>query len=443
MNRTGGGSFAVWVVALAALAGAAAAAEPPARLSLAEAVRRAAAESPAARIGALRSEQAARRPAQSLGALLPSISGTASTSNRTFNLRAQGFPLPPGLPDVIGPIDNVDTRVRVTETVLDLSAWQKWRAAGLGSVAGRADRDASAEAAAQAGALAWLFAARGEARVGARRQDLALAAELLRLAREQHAAGASPAIDTTRAGTQWAAARGALLVAENERDRARLELARALGLDPARPPEPADSLTDASAATAVPADQDAALAMAHAHRPELAAQLARLRRSRAEQSATSLERLPRLDAAADWGLSGQHVDDWQDTRSWSLGLTLPLVDGGRREARVAEQAALVREEAERDRDLRDQVLADVRAALLDLASNEEQRLVADDRMRLAEEEVAQASERFTSGVAGNIEVIDAQVSMLRARDAEIDARFALAAARVALARAAGVARELH
>jgi outer membrane protein TolC len=46
-------------------------------------------------------------------------------------------------------------------------------------------------------------------------------------------------------------------------------------------------------------------------------------------------------------------------------------------------------------------------------------------------------------VAGNIEVIDAQVSLVRARDTDIDARFAAAAARVALARAVGSTRQLH
>ena len=64
-------------------------------------------------------------------------------------------------------------------------------------------------------------------------------------------------------------------------------------------------------------------------------------------------------------------------------------------------------------------------------------------MALAEAELAQARERFTSGVSGNIEVINAQTSLVRARDAQIDARYAIAAARVAVARAAGVARTLH
>jgi outer membrane protein TolC len=64
-------------------------------------------------------------------------------------------------------------------------------------------------------------------------------------------------------------------------------------------------------------------------------------------------------------------------------------------------------------------------------------------MRLAGDEIAQARERFASGVAGNIEVIDAQASLFRARDALIDARAAVVNARVALARAAGTARTLH
>jgi len=46
-------------------------------------------------------------------------------------------------------------------------------------------------------------------------------------------------------------------------------------------------------------------------------------------------------------------------------------------------------------------------------------------------------------VTGNIEVINAQSSLIRARDTEIDARYAAVTARVSLARAVGVARTLH
>ena len=58
-------------------------------------------------------------------------------------------------------------------------------------------------------------------------------------------------------------------------------------------------------------------------------------------------------------------------------------------------------------------------------------------------EVSEARQRFRAGVAGNIEVINAQSSLLRARDADIDARFAAVTARIALARSVGSARTLH
>lgn len=431
-----------WILLLIAAATRAHGA-PAQPLSLGDAVARATREASVVRMADARAQQSSERVAQARAALLPSLGGAASVGQRTFNLKAQGFPLPGSLPDVIGPIDNVDARVRVVQPVVDMAAWQRWRAAGVGADVGRADLATTTETAAQAAALAWLRAARATAVVEARRQDLLLALELQRLAREQHAAGVSPAIDTTRASTQAVASRAALLVAENQRDRARLDLARALALNTDTPVVPADTLSDALANTRAPLEREAALALARTQRPELAGERARLDRARRERSATALERLPRVDAAADWGLSGQHTDDWKSTRSVALGVSWPLFDGLRREARLAEQGASVREATVRANDLDDQVRAEVEAALLDLDSGREQVVVALERLRLADEEVSQAAERFRNGVAGNIEVINAQLSLLRARDAEIDARFAVAAARVALARATGVAREIH
>jgi outer membrane protein TolC len=175
----------------------------------------------------------------------------------------------------------------------------------------------------------------------------------------------------------------------------------------------------------------------------LAAEQARLQRSRTERSAIAAERLPHLDVVADWGVSGIHWNEAFPTRQYGAALSLPLVDGLRREARIAEQASIGREAEVRLRDLDDQIVADVHAALLDLASGDEQRRVAEERVSLAEAELAQARERFTSGVTGNIEVINAQAALVHARDALIDARYAIAAAHVAVARAAGVARTLH
>jgi outer membrane protein len=418
------------------------------RLSLAQAVALASGKSPAVVAAQQRTREAEARVGQSRAALLPSLTGQATMTDRTFNLYALGieFPSVPGsppLPALQGPVWDSEARIKLTQPVLDLAAWQKLRASRLGALGARADEGVSTEAAAQAAAAAYLRATRADAVLRAREEDLELARALQALAEAQLAAGTSPAIDVTRARTQVAASQGALLVARNQRDRSRIDLARALGLDPASAPEPADTLSDGMAVTDVPADAGAAVAFALDHRNEVRGEQARLARARADRTATLSERLPRVDASADWGNSGQHYGDAIATRTYALAVTLPILDGFKREGRLAEQAALVKENETRAQDVRDQVAAEVAGAQLDLSSGLEQLRVSAERLRLALDEVAQATERFTSGVAGNIEVIDAQATLVRARDADIDARFAVASARVALARAAGVARDIH
>jgi outer membrane protein len=150
-----------------------------------------------------------------------------------------------------------------------------------------------------------------------------------------------------------------------------------------------------------------------------------------------------VDVAADYGFSGGDPVEGLGTHTLAVQVSVPLWDGNRREARVAEQHAVVSEAGVRAADLRAQIAGEVRSALLDVASAAEQAGIAAERLALAEAEVSQARERFSNGIAGNIEVINAQQSLVRARDAVIDAQYAAAAARVALARATGQAASLR
>jgi outer membrane protein len=84
----------------------------------------------------------------------------------------------------------------------------------------------------------------------------------------------------------------------------------------------------------------------------------------------------------------------------------------------------------------------VRGALLDLRAAREQTEAAGERLHLAEQEVAQARDRFRAGVSGNADVITASLSLNAARTAYVDALAAAQSARVALARAQGVVTEL-
>jgi outer membrane protein TolC len=418
------------------------------RLSLAGAVEMATHQNASVEIAGLRVSEAKSRLTQSHAVFFPGLNGTASGVNRTFNIKALGFTFPafpgvPAFPDLIGPVTVVDARLQVTQTLFDYASWVRVREAGEGVKLSEAERTQTAESAAENAARRYVAVARGVAIVAARQQDLDLARELADLAAHQERAGVSPGIDVTRAQTQVATSRAQLLLAQNTLARSRMELARALGIDPDAAIEVADSLTDNLAASAVPAELAPAVALAYERRPELRAERLRGDRAKSEKLAIQTERLPRLEALADWGVSGQNVPDAIPTYSVGLAVTMPLLDGGRREGRVNEQNAMLREAEVREDDLRRQVSLEVNTALLDLASGRDQAENARERLRLAQEELSQARERFANGVAGNIEVIDAQSSLIRAREVDIDARAAIALARVSLARAAGVSQTLR
>jgi outer membrane protein TolC len=124
-------------------------------------------------------------------------------------------------------------------------------------------------------------------------------------------------------------------------------------------------------------------------------------------------------------------------------LSLPIFDGFRREGRIQEQEAATRELDVRRRDLEQQASMDVRGALLDLAAAKEALTASRERLRLAEQEVAQARERFRAGVAGNADVVTAALTLNAARSQYVDVLTALQQARVSLARAEGAVTQLR
>jgi outer membrane protein TolC len=414
------------------------------RLSFEDAVGRATVGAPAVTLAGARADEARARVRQARAPLLPDLSATGSWVSQTLNPQAFGFKFPGfALPRILGPFDLYDGRLHLRQALFDYAGTVRVRASRSLLSSAQSDSSLAVEAAAQAAAASYLRAARAQAVVGARAADSTLAAELVRLAQAQKDAEVGTTIDVTRAQTQLVASQGALVVARNELERARIDLARSLGLPPETPIELRDTLAAALPVVDLPVDRDSLVALALARRPDLQSEQSRGLAARRTASAISAERLPRLDLAADYGAIGLAPLDAIATRQVAVQVTVPILDGFRRESRHAEQEAVVRGSDIRAEDLRRQIAADVDGARLDLASAGEQQTIARERLALAQAELDQARERFKAGVAGNIEVIQAQSSLVRARDTDIEARFAAATARVALAGAVGVARLLH
>jgi len=400
----------------------------------------------AARIGArqnaqaiqarYRADQANARIRQSRADLLPSASGYAAENGRSYNSATFGIDFPGFDPagSVIGPVNIFDVRGKITETFLDFGAIQRLKGAKTTARAFGATAANEAEISAQNAANAYLRAQRADAQLSARQADSVLADSLVGIANEQLRAGVGVGLDVTRAQSQFATVRAQLIVARNERDRAKLDLLRALGQPLTANVSLADSLSTLVIGDTT-IDEASAIDAAMRSRPDLRAADEQIHAAEQQVTAIKAERLPSLSAFGDYGYIGK--DRLLGTYDWGIQVSIPIFDGLRREARIEEAKAMTNEIDVRRRDLRQQAAIEVRGALLDLASARQEADAVREALRLAQQEVAQAQERFRAGVSGNADVITASLSLNSARTQAVDALSSYQSAKVALARAVG------
>jgi outer membrane protein TolC len=161
----------------------------------------------------------------------------------------------------------------------------------------------------------------------------------------------------------------------------------------------------------------------------------------AEQSARSARTaaLPSLVLDASAGANGPSFDHTHGVYSAAAMVRVPIYTGGLIGGRKAEaEAQAARARAVMD-DLRTRIEYEVRTILLDLQATSRQTLVAREAVGLAEAQLEQTRDRFSAGVASGVEVVQAQESVAAAHESYIASLLADNVARVALARALGVA----
>ena len=407
-------------------------------LSLGDAARMAARQSATAQEAYFQAAQSAAQVTLARSDLLPNVSAYAMEHGVTINTATFGFALPgldPG-GQLLGPVNTIDVRGKLSQTIFDWAALSRLRSAKSTAVASNATASDVAEQAAVVASLAYLRAQRADAQLAAREADSVLADSLLSIANDQVAAGVGVALDVTRARAQVASVRAQLIAARNERDRARLDLLRALGLPLDAHIELADTLTRLVMSDTMPNEQ-AAIARALRNRPDLRAADEQLLAARQTSGAIRAERLPSLTAFGDEGWLGTNSGNKLNTYQWGVQVSVPVFDGLRREGRIEESEARVSEIDVRRRDLRQQAAIEVRGALLDLGSARQAVDAAREELQLTEQEVAQARDRFRAGVSGNADVITASLTLNTSRTQLVDALASYQSARVGLARALG------
>jgi outer membrane protein TolC len=246
-----------------------------------------------------------------------------------------------------------------------------------------------------------------------------MASSLRGLAERKHDAGTATGLDVLRARTSESEESFRVSRARTALEEALLRLKHLLGLPLTGDADLNETLAYSS--YAAPAAADAVNAA-------LAARI-EMRIARAEFSAGSYAvkaakdaRAPSLDLVGSAAMSGNNPDNEAKlVGDLTMALRMPLYEGGRVGAGVS-LAKAGRDRAESLlEDASAQVQEETLVALQRLQASSEEVATASMTVTMASQELDMARNRFAAGAGDNIELVNAQTSLSRARDRLVDA----------------------
>ncbi len=407
-------------------------------LSLHEAIRRGLDRNLAAMMGRerVRSADGARWMATS--GLLPTLQATFVQARNQINLEAYGFPVAPGESPIIGPFNVSDRRISLEQTVFDYSAIQDARAgAATKSAAEFAYKDVREQVVVTIASLYFQTVATAS-RVESVRAQRRTAEALFNRARAMKDAGTIAGIELIRAQVQVENQTQRVIFFENEFSKQKLMLARAIGL----PLGQAFELTDQVPFKAIDTmPLEAALAQAYANRADYRAALELLKASEARKRGAWGTLAPSVHLSADYGDIGNSWSSALGTYAVMGSVRVPIFQSGRERGRILMADAAYQQDKAQMADLKARIEYEVRAAHLDVEAAAERVRVARSAADLANQQLAQAQDRFAAGVASHVEVVQAQEAVATESENLIASLFAHNLAKAALARATGMAEE--
>lgn len=260
--------------------------------------------------------------------------------------------------------------------------------------------------------------------------------DTLRLTERRFLAGDLAELDVARVQTELASTESDALALDRRRAQVQNALAVLVG-------ETASSFNVSAAdwTTALPTVPPGIPATVLARRPDVAAAQSALLAAQARVGAAQAAWFPRIALTADGGFASPELGDlfkWS-SRAWGVGalLSLPLLDGGRRDAGVkAAQAQLDESLA----GYRGQVLAalrDVEDQLAALRLLQEQARAQDRAVTSARRATLLSDSRYRNGMVSQLELLDARRSELSNRRQALQVRAGQYQATVGLIRALG------
>ena len=409
---------------------------PTLTLTLRDALAAAVDNNPDVQLYKERIEAAQGEVQKQLGAMLPNLSSNVRQTRQTQFLGTFGL-----APVSTDPFSIFDARVNATQNLLSISLIQRWRASreSLHVVEFEADTrkfDTMASV-----ALLYMEGLKAMGMVKMHESNQQVMSDLLGLVKQRQKSGVATGLDIARLEAQIANERQLAALARYDVQHAKLNLLNLLSLPYETPVALSDEFkADVLELTGPQAAVDEALA----NRPEVQAQVTKIKATELTYSSITGERLPSLVAQGDYGLIGNRWSNTLDTYSMALLLQIPIFDGGQREGRIAQARSQLRQEALRMRSVVNHVKMEVHDAVASLAAAQEQVGIARIGTQAATKELDLAKERYAVMTAvSHFELTNALTAVARARENLINALFQLNAARVNLARSTGSLKELN
>jgi outer membrane protein TolC len=368
-----------------------------------------------------------------LQSLLPAVDASAKETEMQVDLPAEGFRIP-GFPTMIGPFGYTDVRASLSWSLIDVASLRNYLAARHNFAAAQLSAQDAREMVVLVVGNAYLLALADETRVASVEAQVATAKISLDQAVANHQAGTAPLLDELRARVDYQSLEQQLIAARNALEKDKLALARTIGLPLAQ----SFNLSDKAPYAAFDQlDVEATIRQAHANRKDLAAIVEQTKAAEEQRKAATAERLPTLKFNGDYGDIGATLSHSHGTGDATGTLSAPLFEefALRGEAQVAQAQQDTAQARLSDKNA--QVDADVRDALLDIASTGKLVEVARSSVELANEALSEAQQRYANGVSDNLAVSQAEQSVAQANDQYVTSLYRHNVAKLSLARALG------
>jgi len=391
-------------------------------------------------LGALLTEQgitgARAQRWRALQSMLPDVTAKVGENVQQVNLAAAGIRFP-GVPGVIGPFSNFDVRGYLSANA-GLTQYESIRSSVENLKAAQLSYQNALELVVYSVSNAYLQVLTAGTNVLNAQAQVKTAQATLDQARQMHQAGVSAKIDELRASVDLQAREQDLIVAQNNLDKSRIAFARTIGLSLEQKYELGDTLQFIQAP---PMTQDEALHRALQSRFDYRQAQAQVRAAELSERAARFERLPSLSFNGNYGDIGISPGTSHGTFVAAGAIQVPVFEEGRIRGDIYQAQANLKQNRDQLADLEGRINAEIRTAFLDINAASQQVQLADSTVKLAEETLSEARERFAAGVTDNLEVVQAQGSLVNAQNQYVSSLYVHNLAKLTLARVVGEARQ--